>query len=314
MAARSRKAKPSRPIHLTPRVLLPPAGGLEPESPFSIGLHIRPRPWIHSGHCHTFHEIGYVVHGTALHRIQGRGIRLVAGSLYVIPPGVFHSVEIDTELAWYNLLVTVEALPDLMAGLWSLPALVRLFYRGKKEGNAFTAFNLTEAERSPFEAILGAHARIKHGLDAGVAPLSRNLFMALLIQVARCHQARLKKSGEMKADAGVIAAVEAVEAILERGEEASVAAVVRSARADLGLLSSRFQRMLGCTLPQYLLRRKIQKSLLLLGDGSRVTELASRFGFSDAAHFSRTFKEHIGLSPRDYLEKRQAPESKAGEP
>ncbi|MBN8218445.1 MAG: helix-turn-helix domain-containing protein [Spirochaetes bacterium] len=306
MASGTRKAKSPLPIHRTPRVLVPPMGGLRPEEPFSVGLHIRPKPWIYSGHSHTFHEIAYVVAGSATHRIQGRAGRLGPGSLYALSPGVFHSMEIHTELAWYNLLVTVEALPDLLVGLWSMTSLVRLFYRGKKDGNAHTAFVLAPEERSAFEAILAAHARVKHGLDAGVAPLKRHLFMALLIQVARCHLARQGRGEDPRPDDAVIAAIGAVEAILARGGEASVAAVVRAVKTDVGPLSSRFQRMLGCTLPQYLLRRKIQKSLLLLGDGARVGEIASRFGFADAAHFSRTFKEHIGRSPRDYLEERQA--------
>jgi AraC-like DNA-binding protein len=34
--------------------------------------------------------------------------------------------------------------------------------------------------------------------------------------------------------------------------------------------------------------------------GERISEIALRWGFSDVAHFSRAFRQHYGLTPRDY--------------
>ena len=73
-------------------------------------------------------------------------------------------------------------------------------------------------------------------------------------------------------------------------------------------ISERYQRMLfastGTTLTRYILDRRLElckEALLNSGfTGYNVTQLAFSYGFSDAAHFSRKFKERYGVSPKEY--------------
>jgi acetamidase/formamidase/AraC-like DNA-binding protein len=60
----------------------------------------------------------------------------------------------------------------------------------------------------------------------------------------------------------------------------------------------------GDNFSRYLRERRLQRSAADLAnpaDGSlSVSEIAYRCGFSDAAHFSRAFRERFGMSPRDF--------------
>lgn len=70
------------------------------------------------------------------------------------------------------------------------------------------------------------------------------------------------------------------------------------------LSSSRFMHLFkeqtGITYRRAQLWNKLTKTIPQFGTMS-LTELALQNGFADSAHFSRTFKENFGFSPRDFL-------------
>lgn len=68
-----------------------------------------------------------------------------------------------------------------------------------------------------------------------------------------------------------------------------------------GLSRSRFLHLFkettGLPLRRYILWRRIINSIEAVGQGADLTGAAHHGGFSDSAHFSRTFRETFGLSP-----------------
>ncbi len=43
-----------------------------------------------------------------------------------------------------------------------------------------------------------------------------------------------------------------------------------------------------------------RKELSCYGPSKNITEIAYRWGFNDSAHFSRSFKNRYGISPKQY--------------
>lgn len=67
-----------------------------------------------------------------------------------------------------------------------------------------------------------------------------------------------------------------------------------------------FKFVTGETLNEYVIRRRIEKSVLdLLHKNITTTEIAHKFGFSDNSSFSRAFKKYYGISPTEF--KKQNP-------
>ncbi|WP_109019556.1 helix-turn-helix transcriptional regulator [Leptospira kobayashii] len=58
-----------------------------------------------------------------------------------------------------------------------------------------------------------------------------------------------------------------------------------------------FKENLGIPLRRYLLWVRILNAVKHLKEGANLTEVAHASGFSDSAHFSRTFKENFGFTP-----------------
>ena len=52
----------------------------------------------------------------------------------------------------------------------------------------------------------------------------------------------------------------------------------------------------------YVLMRKIFSSKTLIKSNLELTEVAYQYNFTDMAHFSKTFKRFIGISPKSYQE------------
>ena len=90
------------------------------------------------------------------------------------------------------------------------------------------------------------------------------------------------------------------------GEKISLEQVAAAAFLSRSYASALFKKETGEKFSDYLQRVRIEKSCGLLRDSSlSIQETAERTGFFDAAHFSRVFKEKMGMSPMEYRKKRR---------
>ena len=69
---------------------------------------------------------------------------------------------------------------------------------------------------------------------------------------------------------------------------------------------SLFKAAHGLTPHAYLLHCRIDEAKRLLKDGLSVKVIADRFGFRTTQHFSRTFKNFVGITPRKWLADKRA--------
>lgn len=112
------------------------------------------------------------------------------------------------------------------------------------------------------------------------------------------------------AEALALSALESLPKIRDRDIEAWIAALpmtlperLTAARCakQLGLSSSRFLHRFrahtGLPLRPYLRWRRLLVALREAMQGASLTDAAHAAGFSDAAHFTRTFRRHFGLAP-----------------
>lgn len=66
--------------------------------------------------------------------------------------------------------------------------------------------------------------------------------------------------------------------------------------------AKKFKSSTGMTPINYILMRKIFSSKKAINSNSELTEIAYQYNFTDMAHFSKTFKRFIGISPKKYKE------------
>ncbi len=90
------------------------------------------------------------------------------------------------------------------------------------------------------------------------------------------------------------------------GERISLDQVAAAAFLSRSYASVLFKKETGEKFSDYLQRIRIEKACTLLKDTSlSIQETADRTGFFDTAHFSRVFKEKMGVSPMEYRKKKR---------
>ncbi len=66
--------------------------------------------------------------------------------------------------------------------------------------------------------------------------------------------------------------------------------------------SRKFKILTGMSPMNYILMRKVFSCKNIIDKDSELTEIAFQYNFADMAHFSKTFKRYIGISPKAYKE------------
>lgn len=62
-----------------------------------------------------------------------------------------------------------------------------------------------------------------------------------------------------------------------------------------------FYKATGMSAGEYVVKCRIERAADALLQGMRVDEVCEKVGFQNLSHFSRTFKKHMGLSPKQYV-------------
>ena len=137
--------------------------------------------------------------------------------------------------------------------------------------------------------------------------LSGRLYMDHLAHalVLRLLSPPAQRHGEPSANSSVLSRPR-LRRVLERIDSAlSTDLDLKTLAAETSYSRNHFIRMFrastGYTPYQYVLRRRVERAQAMLGDRSKqLLEIAMACGFSSHAHFSRMFRQVLGVSPSEY--------------
>lgn len=82
------------------------------------------------------------------------------------------------------------------------------------------------------------------------------------------------------------------------GEEWTVQSLSRQIGLNEKRLQSGFHALFGCSVHACLTRIRLDAAVAMLKRGASVTETAASCGFGNLSHFSRIFRHHTGVSPK----------------
>ena len=84
----------------------------------------------------------------------------------------------------------------------------------------------------------------------------------------------------------------------------SVREIAEAAWLSTAYACTLFKSETGTTINQFISNYRIERAKLLLADPRyKITDIASRLGYSDSNYFGKSFKRLVGLSPSEYREK-----------
>lgn len=80
----------------------------------------------------------------------------------------------------------------------------------------------------------------------------------------------------------------------------SIADITAALGVSRSLLHLKMKNIVGISMGDYIRQQRLAAACRLLLQGHNVSETAYATGFSDPNYFSKTFKKHLGVSPKDY--------------
>jgi len=263
-------------------------------------------------HAHYYAQIWYVTRGQCDHYVENQSYLMTAGDTFLIPPMVEH----QTVLSHNSAAISCEfALEDLFPDP-SSPAQTELqSYLDRMSVMNFLQDSKTRQPRFRFrpEVMPKVDRLMKEILEEfrEEKPCYRDMLRVKLQELLLLYIREFIISPDYKA---TDATYERYRTLMSKAiayidehytEPLSLEDVCRISTLSKTYFCYLFKLITKKTFVEYITERRIQGAMGLLEDTEcSIQAVSERTGFHDVAHFSRTFKKSVGISPRAYRKMR----------
>jgi len=258
-----------------------------PQSPFPL-------------HIHDFHELVLVYSGSATHLTVNEDRDIQGGDFVSVKLGQAHGYKNVRNIVLMNILLKPSFFDDERFGLCQVPAFQALFNpETEKEANLspIVHFKLnygifTRAR----ELIENASTELLEHSD-GFRAMVMSLVQEFIILMIRSYRENNTVQSGFACDTTTL--INYVKHNYRVPMDMSVLTGI-SGKSESHVLRV-FKQHLGCSPFQYISRLRLSAATdALIQTDKSITEVALDLGFNDSNYFTRLFKKHHGLSPREY--------------
>ena len=249
-----------------------------------------------TNHDHDFYEMVYISDGYCLHGMGGRMTLLMAGDLFIIPPGKTHRYMCNRDIKLYNCMFTADAFGELYGKLAAIPAVNSLL---NPSFDGFMHAHLELQERSAVTQLLEDMWQESTRRQHGWKVLVTSYGTSLLIHTSRIFQHHITDMQEKRTYMGYVTqALQYIDAHYQ--EELTIHDIAEHIGVSNDYFSRQFKQVTGIAPVEYLRRYRFARAMELLAGGMSVTDVSHQVGFRNLCHFSREFKNQLGVTPSQY--------------
>lgn len=249
-------------------------------------------------HHHDFYEVNFLMSGDVTYVIEGRVYHVLSGDMLIINPRELHQVYIKPDAAPYERYMLWVA-PGLLRQLSSEQTdLCRCFDTSRPDyGNLL---HLSPEQRNVVRSLMETICQDVEQPGFGSDVLRYDLLTGLMVLVNRIAEhpdaAVTEKAVSNKVVSQVIDHIN-----LHYEQPLSLDALAERFFVSKYHLSHEFNKQMGISIYQYLLKKRLLIARQLMAQGKKPQEVYAACGFGDYAAFFRAFRKVYGQSPRDYI-------------
>jgi len=239
-------------------------------------------------HSHNMVEVYYFLRGNARFVIEGNIFTLERGNVLVMASGQTHHLLLEPSSAYERmaLLIDTAAVPPEYESL------------NEQVYNGANFFELTKREQVWFEESFAFITKLSSEMQKNVVSSFASMVFSLL-------STKLKHINEPQVEDDVIKkTINYINKNLSK--ELSLQIIADSLYCSKASLNRKFREIMGCTVWEYVIRRRIYSARQRLFLGGSVTDAYQKSGFNDYSSFFRAYKKVIGISPAEDLKKSQS--------
>lgn len=248
-------------------------------------------------HHHDFYEIYFLMSGEVTCTIESRLCRVVPGDILLINPKELHKLHILAQRESYERYI-----------LWAHARALRRFSTEKTDLLQYLEpdrpgyHNVIHIPPEEQQALYGLIVRLHQELQVetyGNDLMTESLLAQLLVSINRLAARRENPETDPALSNPLVSQV--VEYIgVHYGEPMSLEELAERFYVSKYHLSHEFSRLVGTSIHQYILKKRLLIARQMMTQGKRPNEVWESCGFGDYTGFYRAFQGEYGVSPREY--------------
>lgn len=265
-------------------------------------------------HDHEFIEVQVIVGGTCLYRTVMGDIRPHAGDAFLFRPGAWHAYEETNGLQLYNCCFDAVFLARELSWMIDHPSLGRLLWAVPFSPlqKGMVSIHLPPRDLERCRTLLEELRALSHrsAMDSFADRLG--LLVQILNLLARClrmagvnpkdEEVDHQEASEMTLHTAVASAIRLIDEHM--ADTWTLASLAERVHVEPTYFVRLFHKAVGLPPMAYLAERRLELAAgLLRRTDLPVSEVGAMIGWLDANHFSRRFREKIGLSPTRYRQR-----------
>lgn len=247
-------------------------------------------------HSHSYFQIYYIVRGSLTHTTETGTSRLAVGDAFIVPPGRSHSIREPENALFYTFSFTEESLNQSYKPL----ALVSDFLETVKCTNELRPKIKLHADSVIFvENLLSTMLTEFTKKQPGYTDVLRSYATVLLTVLARHYF--LSSDITVSASDNRARMRYCVKYIDENAcEPLNLTDIAKWCALSKTAFCKQFSELTGTTFVKYLNRVRINRAIILIEKGCKISAVDGLCGYNDFSTFYRNFKKVTGKSPEEY--------------
>lgn len=239
-------------------------------------------------HSHNMVEVYYFLRGNARFVVEGNIYPLERGNVLVMASGQTHHLLLEPSVVYERMAILI----DTAATPKEFDVISEQIYEG---ANLFT---LDKREQIWFEESFATITKSSEDIQKHLVFSFASMVFALLstkltnVTESRIHDDMIKKT------------INYINKNLFN--ELSLETISNALYCSRVTLNRKFREIMGCTVWEYVIRRRIYSSRQQLFLSGSVTNAYEKSGFNDYSSFFRAYKKVVGVSPSEDLKKSQS--------
>ena len=243
-----------------------------------------------SPHFHEEYGIGIIIKGSQQKHYRGSKHIIRAGQICVMNPGEVHFAHPVTQEGWtYRMIYANAALfKEISADM-----------NGRMGGYPYFP-NLVIEDTCLFKMILSLHLILERP-DTSLLE-KESIFLSVMEHLLQKYADVKPQSSTLKPSGKHI---KKVKEYLDQNYEEDISLEMLSELTEISpfYLLRLFKKEVGSTPHIYLTQRRINKAKQFLSSGDSLSDVAYKTGFADQSHFTNRFKNIVGITPGQYMNK-----------
>lgn len=251
-------------------------------------------------HNHNFFELMYVYEGEFTQQISSARLLMHTGDFCLIPPNVYHSLDVCNYSIVLNVLISKDKFHDLIFNNLHGNNILSEFFIGNTYSaniNDYIIFH-TNGDPKIQDIILDMCLETINNEEYSVYLIHAHLILLLGLLLRNYEKSCELPTIKKKADTQNFGLLKYIET---NYKDVTLPELAERFHYTPQTISQRIRQLTGLSFTEYLLQKRMQvASEMLSNTNLKIRVICEETGYHNPEHFIRTFRKYYGLSPSEY--------------